>query len=322
MSRSFTLEEVGLETVARCPVCRSAEHVRVFDARDTLHGLPGEWTVRLCSSCGHGFTSPRPDRDSVSLYYPEDYSPFSSPVAPPPNSLPMRWLKSISHALLDPREILMPPIEPGRALEVGCGSGRFLAELTQQGWKVQGLEPSSATAARAAASLGLRVDCGTIENAEYANGEFDLVIGLMVLEHLHDPLADARRIAAWIRPGGFFLGSVPNAACWEFQALGSDWFALQVPTHLSHFTPASLARLLIDSGFDPPTIVHQRNVSNLMVHLGRALERRGWPLSRLFLDYPVRGPLPLRLAVWPLATLLAAARQGGRMTFLTQKPLY
>ncbi len=205
----------------------------------------------------------------------------------------------------------MPPGEPGTALEVGCGSGRFLAELVQRGWRVHGLEPSAAAAARAAKALEIQVDAGTVEAARYPEDSFDLVAALMVLEHLHDPLADTRRVAQWIRPGGWFMGSVPNCASWEFRKFGPSWYALQLPTHLSHFTPVSLARLLVEAGFEPPRIVHQRNVSNLAVHLGRALDRRGWPLSRLFLDFPVRGPLALRLALWPFATLLAAARQGG-----------
>lgn len=116
------------------------------------------------------------------------------------------------------------------------------------------------------------------------------------------------------------MGSVPNCQSWEFRAFGPNWYALQVPTHLSHFTPRSLSRLLVGAGFDPPQIIGQRNVGNLMMQLGRALERRGWPGSRRCLDFPLKGPRTLRLAVWPAAALLAAVGQAGRMTFVAQRP--
>jgi SAM-dependent methyltransferase len=318
--REPSIATVTLEDVGRCLVCSSPEHSEVITARDTLHDLPGEWSVRRCSRCGHGFTSPRPDRGSISSYYPSDYAPFSSPVADPRTSGLRSKVKHRLGPLLDPREVLIPPGGPGDALEVGCGSGRVLADLSRRGWRVRGLEPSPAAAERAAASLGLPVDCGTVEDARYPAEAFDLVVALMVLEHLHDPLADARRLAGWLRPGGFLTGSVPNAASWEFRAFGPEWFALQVPTHLSHFTPASLTRLLVEAGFEPPKIVHQRNVSNLAMQLGRALDRRGWPLSRLFLDFPTSGPPALRMAAWPFAAVLAAIRQAGRISFLARKP--
>ncbi len=321
MSREFSIAEVTLEEVDRCLVCSSIEHLEVFTAHDTLHDLPGKWPVRRCAHCGHGFTSPRPDRDSISLYYPTDYSPFASPIA---HQEPPTWkskLRGIFGPLFNPREVIMPPAwRPGKALEVGCGSGRFLVELARRGWTVQGVEPSLSATCNLEATFGVPVVQGTVDSVDFPPSSFDMVVGLMVLEHLHDPLSDTRKIASWIRPGGWFMGSVPNCASWEFRVFGPDWFALQVPTHLSHFTPSSLNRLLIETGFEAPQILGQRNVSNLMVHLGRALERQGWPLARVFLDYPVHGPRTLRLAAWPLATLLAAIGQAGRMTFIARKP--
>ena len=321
MNDAFSIDDVALEDVGECLVCSSTEHTEIFTARDTLHDLPGEWSVRRCARCGHGFTSPRPDRDSISLYYPSDYSPFSSPIADPRTPGRKSPVRDALRALVDPREVMLPAASsPGKALEVGCGSGRFLLELAELGWDVQGIEPSPAAVAEFRKNHDLPVTVGTIGEAEIPPASLDLVVALMVLEHLHDPLADARKMASWIRPGGSLMGSVPNCSSWEFRVFGPEWFALQVPTHLSHFSPRSLGRLLVEAGFDTPRIVGQRNVSNLMVHLGRALDRRGSGLAHVFLDYPVRGPRALRLATWPMATLLAVMGQAGRMSFLARKP--
>ncbi len=322
MSNEFSMDQVGLEVVDRCLVCGSTGHSEILEAHDTLHGLPGRWFVRRCHACGHGFTSPRPDRDSISLYYPADYSPFASPIAA---DEPHGWQPGLKRAvsrLFDPREVVFPADQVGGdALEIGCGSGRFLVELARRGWRVQGVEPSSSAVAGLTSVHGITVTQGTVDKVDFAPSSFDLVVGLMVLEHLHDPAADTRKIASWLRPGGTFMGSVPNCASWELHTFGADWYALQLPTHLSHFTPGSLSQLLADAGFDPPRIIGQRNISNLMIHFGRALKRRGWPGSRILLDYPIRGPRALRLATWPVAALLAAVGQAGRMTFVARTPV-
>jgi hypothetical protein len=42
---------------------------------------------------------------------------------------------------------------------------------------------------------------------------------------------------------------VPNLASWSFAHFGRHWFGLDVPRHLTHFTPATLSALLTAEGF-------------------------------------------------------------------------
>ena len=51
-----------------------------------------------------------------------------------------------------------------------------------------------------------------------------------------------------IRDGKLFL-QVPNADCWQFLLLGSNWSGLDVPRHLIHFRAEDLEHLLDDCGF-------------------------------------------------------------------------
>ena len=50
------------------------------------------------------------------------------------------------------------------------------------------------------------------------------------------------------RDGKLFL-QVPNADCWQFLLLGSNWSGLDVPRHLIHFRAEDLEHLLDDCGF-------------------------------------------------------------------------
>ena len=174
----------------------------------------------------------------------------------------------------------------GNALEVGGGSGRFLLQLADMDWSVQGLEPSLATAETLRPQIELPVQTRTIDSADFDPSTFDLIVATIVLEHLHDPFADARRLHTWLRSGGHLMGSVPNCASWECRFFGRDGYALQVPTHLSHFTPKTLTNLLEHTGFYDIRIFHQSNVNNLMIHTGRFFARHELPFAEALLAFP------------------------------------
>lgn len=318
-SPAWRSDEGGCEVVCRCPLCGTDNPRLLFEAVDTLHEFPGTWGIVKCSTCGLMITSPRPNREAIADFYPDDYQPFTAPHAPREASW-KRVLKPLVARILDPKEHLLPPRIPGgTALEVGCGSGRFLIQLVEMGWHVKAIDPSVTAIDGLRKRTDLPLQVGTIESTRFDSGSFDLIATLMVLEHLHDPLEDARKLHDWLRPGGYLMGSVPNCASWEFRFFGPDWYALQVPTHLFHFTPAKLRHLLEEAGFSKVRICQQRNVNNLMVHLGRFLEERRLPGAKTCLEFPERGSTVLRYAVRPAASLLAWLRQAGRISFTAKK---
>ncbi len=307
------------EAIMICPLCGNHDLQRLFEAVDTLHGFPGTRGIVKCRGCGLMSTSPRPGPEKIIDFYPDDYQPFSAPHARPAASW-KRAVKPVVGRLFDTKEHVLPRrVSGGTALEVGCGSGRFLMQLAEMGWKAQAIDPSAATITELRQRTDLPLEIGTIQSATFESESFDLIAALMVLEHLHDPVGDARKLCGWLRHGGWLTGSVLNCASWEFRFFGADWYALQVPTHLSHFTPTTLRILLEKAGFGNVKIFQQRNVSNLMVHLGRVLARHHLPFSSTLLDFPERGPRVLRYAVRPAASILAWLRQGGRISFLAQK---
>jgi SAM-dependent methyltransferase len=139
---------------------------------------------------------------------------------------------------------------PGRALDVGCGDGSFLAALAQRGWDVYGTELSASIAASAWQRLGDRIRVGEVEAAAYPEASFDLITFWHVLEHLNNPrnaLAEARRL---IKPGGRVLVGVPNIRSFQAQLFKEDWLHLDVPRHRWHFSPDTLTELAQRCDFD------------------------------------------------------------------------
>jgi SAM-dependent methyltransferase len=100
----------------------------------------------------------------------------------------------------------------GRVLEVGCGAGRFLRaiRLHRPELDLVGADVSrSALAVLSGASPEIETRCVEGSSLPAADGEFDAVLAMDVLEHLADPgqtLAEIHRVLA---AGGLFHLCVP-----------------------------------------------------------------------------------------------------------------
>lgn len=309
---------------APCPLRCDGGDVSVLTGRDRLHNLPGEFTIVRCRTCGLLRTDPRPTSATMGFYYPETYGPHRKPESPAPSAAKADWpawkrlarrsYRFLRYDMYRFRTEALPDLPKGRLFEFGCGSGSFLLRMATAGWEVEGLEYSE-RAAEIARSLGLNVLTGTLERMCDPSVPYDLAVGWMTLEHLQDPLLGLVKLHRWVRPGGWLAFSVPNAGSLEFRLFGDASYALQLPTHLYHFTTKTVALLLERSGWKKERVLHQRVLGNLAASTAFALQDRGVRnrLTRFLADFPEAGGRnPYRL--YPLACLLAAFGQTGRMT--------
>jgi SAM-dependent methyltransferase len=145
---------------------------------------------------------------------------------------------------------------PGRRLlEVGCGTGDFVAFSQEHGFSSVGTEPSF-EAARRAVAQGLTVHNMTLEKFAARSGaaKFDVVVMINVLEHVPDPVRTLQECKQALVPQGILCVRVPNDFT-EMQAAarqktGSDPWWIAVPDHINYFNFASLKQTLDRIGFD------------------------------------------------------------------------
>jgi 2-polyprenyl-3-methyl-5-hydroxy-6-metoxy-1,4-benzoquinol methylase len=262
-------------------------------------------------------TNPRPKPEAIGFYYPDDYGPYQGnridrTKGRRPSAI-KTLIKRIIAGAFKFHSAILPPLIPGRLLEVGCASGAFLHEMACQGWQVQGIEPSK-KAARVAAELGYHVHVGTLNTASEPNHSFDLIVGWMVLEHLHDPIESLQKLREWAKPDAWLVLSIPNSAALEFRFFKQHWYALQLPNHLYHFTPQTVERVLHSGGWKIEKVYHQRILSNLVASMGYVLRGKGYArLGKRFIEFPKKaGVWPYVL--YPIACVLSIFGQTGRMT--------
>jgi len=305
---------VALEDSA-CPLHCPPGDVPVLTGRDLIHGLPGEYTIVRCRTCGLMRTNPRPTPEAMGFYYPDDYGPYmGTQVAPDaPRRKRYAGLRKAISRLFEFNTSRMPPMATGRMLEIGCASGAFLHEMAKKGWQVEGIEFSK-TAGAAAARLGYTVHVGTVEDAPAPAQPFDLVVGWMVLEHLHQPMMALEKLRAWTKPNGWLVLAIPNAGSWDRAVFKDKWYALHLPNHLYHYTKKTIGLVLAATGWRLDRVHFQRTLVDPVASLGYVLRERGMrEVGETLLRFP-EYPGYWMYGLYPLAVIAAALGQTGRMT--------
>jgi SAM-dependent methyltransferase len=302
----------GVELEDRpCPLGCAPKDYLVLEGQDILHGIPGTYQVVRCAHCDLMRTNPRPTPRTIGVYYPADYGPYASAtVAQPVDSA--GWKQKIKNLLrLESKKL--PEIAPGRMLEIGCASGSYLAEMRKSGWTVEGIEFSE-SAAQEARSKGIPVQCATVENANEPRQRVDVIAAWMVLEHLHEPVEALKRIRSWTRPGGYLIASVPDGGAALGRVFGSSRYELQLPTHLYHYTPETLEKLLRVAGWEIERIYWQKNCNNLLQSLGYVATAHGWEKLAATTAWIRTSKKAAKVRIL-LSWILGVTRQSGRIEF-------
>ncbi len=194
----------------------------------------------------------------------------------------------------------------GRVLDIGCGSGQFLARLARMGYECHGTELSPETGERASKLPELKLRFGELTPQSYPDHSFDLISIWHVLEHLPDPDSALRFCRGWLRDGGALLIAVPNIDSWQARLFGGSWFHVDPPRHLHHFTRRSLTAALEKAGF---RVERMRTLSweqNLYGIVQSALNAMGFPRDEFY--EVLKGNRPIT-ASWrlPLEAVIIAA---------------
>jgi SAM-dependent methyltransferase len=158
------------------------------------------------------------------------------------------------------RDTLLRYKSGGAILDLGCSSGGFLTSMKSPAWKLYGIEMSDAVATKAEAKCGAHVFVGDILDAPFAPSSFDAITCFHVFEHLYHPREVLAKVAEWLKPGGIFYTMMPNIDSAGCHIFGSYWYALELPRHLYHFSPASLRKMATSVGLEEVSLETHREV--------------------------------------------------------------
>ena len=266
-------------TKSRCALCGNLGEPLYSNLEDKLFGVSGMWGLARCSDrlCGLVWLNPMPLAEDLKLAY-RDYYTHAGPTPARHENVLKRAYRAIKRDYLGSRYgyrtqrvplgswgwllYLFPlrrtgvesdvrylaAVPGGRLLDVGCGSGAWLADMRELGWEVRGID-FDAEAVVVAARRGLAVDRGSLEQQCYPDATFDVITLNHVIEHLPDPQATLAECLRLLTPGGHLILVTPNCDSLGHLLFKQAWRGLEPPRHLHLFCPNSMRKGLRRAGF-------------------------------------------------------------------------
>lgn len=228
-----------------CPVCNSGDISHYLRCSD--HFLSrDEFDLFKCSSCGFIFTQDHPDEKNSGKYYESDeYASHND------NKGISGILYNASRKIMFRKKLRLirkvAGLNNGRLLDIGSGSGHFLAGMKNAGWDTSGIEINEKARKQSASKFGLEVlEPHLISTLKQEC--FDCITLWHVLEHFHDPFTYTNEIRRLLKPGGVCIVALPNCSSYDALHYGAYWAAYDVPRHLWHFNSDTFMKFSAKAG--------------------------------------------------------------------------
>ncbi|MNU64011.1 bifunctional 3-demethylubiquinone-9 3-methyltransferase/ 2-octaprenyl-6-hydroxy phenol methylase [compost metagenome] len=226
-----------------CPSCGAQSFSTYLTVKD--HFLSKEsFNLELCDNCQLLFTNPRPTLDHIGDYYKsEEYVSHSSTK----KGIVNRVYGKVRSYTLKKKIALLKELTSGKdLLDIGAGTGHFLAKAKESGFHVLGLEPDEDARKVALSENGIELK--DLNLLHHLNQKFNAITMWHVLEHVYNLQEDLEKISSLVNQDGVLIIAVPNYTSFDAQYYKEFWAAYDVPRHLYHFSPKSLIPLVESKG--------------------------------------------------------------------------
>jgi len=295
-----------------CPICADLNPVPWMTAPDRFHGRTKQYQLLRCRSCSMVWLDEPPSNAEMGMHYGPDYDRTISTAAKAPD----HWVG---------RRDELFRLKPcgGAVLDLGCSTGGFLSTLKGPSWSLFGIEMSEEAATAARSRCGAEVFVGDILDAPFPPQSFDAITCFNVFEHVYEPKEVLTKVSEWLKRDGIFFTMMPNIDSAGARIFKSYWYALELPRHLYHYSPKTLASLAQSVGLRELFINAQRDLyfERSIAYVGDdAFRRLG--LKRLPAAEATEAGLAwkivrkaFRLTLLPLITAGASLAGDGEMIY-------
>ena len=248
-----------MTSIKFCPVCNSKNLHYSFSLQDHR--------IVECDSCALMMINPQPTDHVLASIYGSDYFVFADS---PEGRSHVNDLKRataegyLNHLVAKDADLL------GRnLLEIGCGSGDFLAAALSKGMNVVGVEYSAHACQATHEKLDqiggsfeiIQGDISRVdENSHF--GKYDYVVFCDVIEHVRDPRYFVKIVNQLLKPGGKFFCAVPSLDSWSAKLLKTNWMEFKLE-HLFYFNKKNLKSLFFQEGFSDFSLIPSKKTLSI-----------------------------------------------------------
>ncbi len=243
-----------------CNICEGSTFKKISDRvreADT-------WKIYQCLSCGHIQLFPRPTIEDDKKFYDTDSQEKSIRQKVDVKNLQ----DSFTTDTLRRADLISSKFQRSLSiLDIGCGYGFFVEELSRRGYPVKGIEISrerKELAKQVTHSQILDINLA-VNSSKITLEKQDIITLFHVLEHMADPVSFCKNVKEFLKPNSCFIVEVPNVEELLLETCPAyNSFYWNRP-HLNYFSHKSLRMVLERVGFTKINLlfVQRYGVENL-----------------------------------------------------------
>lgn len=279
------LDDNYFDRYTECPLCSKTDIKLHLIASDKHYGISGEYEIDICNSCKLVFLNPMPTNEYLSSLYPETYYSYQDFFNDKKGI--SAWLSNV-FVSLDTKDPKFK--QPGRMLDIGCGSGKFLYRMQQKGWDVYGVEISKNAADLGRSAANLDIFGGDVIAAHFPDNHFDYIRLNHSFEHIFNPHETLEEIKRILKSDGKLMIGVPNINSFNASIFKRYWFYLGAPVHTFNYSDKTLPLLLENHGFRNIQVKYNSNyggfLGSIQIYLNRKSQKKseeGWVINNRIL---------------------------------------
>lgn len=222
-----------------CPICGSSKKTIHYKDISSWE-YKGIYRLSRCSKCGLVFQTPRVKSQDAGLYY-QSVKYWGANLS---NS--SKKQTDIRNNFQRYKQVYKRynKMEPGKVLDIGCGTGEFLYWFKKRDWQALGTDISSNPLTYAKKALGLEVIQGDLLEINLKGKSFDLISMMHVFEHLYSPVESLKKISKILKDSGELIITIPNHQSLGRILFGVNWLQYQPGRHLFYYTPQTIRKIL------------------------------------------------------------------------------
>jgi len=194
-------------------------------------------------------TTPRPENQELGKYYEsENYISHSNSK----KSLLDKVYQVVRNYTIKQKVKLINSFNETdkKILDIGTGTGSFLAACKNIGWDVTGVEPdkNARTLAKETLQNSRYKIYKSVEDLKLGTQypeprTYDIITMWHVLEHVPNLSEYVSNLKKLLKPSGTLIIAVPNYKSFDATYYKEYWAAYDVPRHLWHFSKAAIQKL-------------------------------------------------------------------------------
>ncbi len=215
----------------KCPICSSEN-----TAKYLYKNIIGNKNILKCQNCEIEYLYPYPTEEELSEVYSDNYAAWGIGEEDSFSKMKRDKFRKLLKDVLKYKD-------SGKLLDIGCGPGYLMMEARELGFDVYGVEVGKKAADIAKDKFGEnKIYNGILENSNFENNYFDIIMMSDVLEHVENPLKLFQISYDLLDKNGYIIITTPNTDSFTCKVMKSKWSHYNIE-HIHYFNKASIEKL-------------------------------------------------------------------------------